>query len=140
MSKSDIEAYDKFRDEVTAVPGKLAILQRYLDAGFDQASPTYLKKAARGIARATGIEFGVDLDKLTEIDQIRSRLVLELARELLKDKVRLQKVNVLSRLEPMPTRKERHQKPSRNWWISCMPVSNVRSISFGITRKENRRT
>lgn len=84
MSKNDYEAESAFRDEVTAVPGKLAILQRYIDAGFDQAGPELYKQAGRALTRATGIEFGFDLDKLTEVDQIRSRLVLELARELLK--------------------------------------------------------
>jgi len=83
-AKEDLKLYSEFQAEVTKVPEKLSILQRYKDDAFDQAGPELYKKAGRALTRATGIEFGFNLDALTSADQIRARLVLELAGELLK--------------------------------------------------------
>ena len=82
-NKEDIELYNEFRDNIARVPEKLAMLQRYLNVGFDAAGVSVYKQLSRQLSRSFNIPLE-DVDALTEIDNIRSRVVLELARELLK--------------------------------------------------------
>ena len=81
-NKEDIELYNEFRDNIARVPEKLSTLQRYLNVGFDAAGVSVYKQLSRQLSRSFNIPLE-DVDALTEIDNIRSRMVLELARELL---------------------------------------------------------
>ncbi|QDP60084.1 MAG: hypothetical protein Unbinned1473contig1001_8 [Prokaryotic dsDNA virus sp.] len=80
--KEDIKEFNKFSDDIAKVPEKLAMLQRYLDVGYDAAGVSVYKQLSRQLSRSFNIPLE-DVDALTEIDNIRSRMVLELARELL---------------------------------------------------------
>ena len=81
-NRADIEAYNEFSDNIAKVPEKLSMLQRYLKVGYDAAGVDVLKQLSRQLTRTFNIPLE-DVDALTEVDNIRGRMVLELARELL---------------------------------------------------------
>ena len=82
INKEDIDLYNEFRTNIAKVPEKLSMLQRYLKVGYDAAGVDVLKQLSRQLTRTFNIPLE-DVDALTEVDNIRGRMVLELARELL---------------------------------------------------------
>ena len=83
---------------------------RYIDAGFDQAGPElYGKRDAHSQEQRVSNLALISTNLLRSIKSGHD-LFLSWQENYSKAKVRSQKVNVLLRPEPMPTRKEQRQK------------------------------